>query len=101
MCLQEMLDSGMIHPSQSAWCNEVVLVQKKDGGQHFCIDFCHLNVHMKKDSYPLPRIQEELECLVGGGHFSCLGLKSGFWQIKEGQVVKTVHCIYCWQLRLL
>ena len=24
--LQEMLDSGMIHPSQSAWCNAVVLV---------------------------------------------------------------------------
>ena len=37
--LQEMLDSGTIHPSQSTWCNAVVLVQKKDGGLHFCIDF--------------------------------------------------------------
>ena len=37
---------------------------------------------MKKDSYPLPRIQEALESLVGDGHFSCLDLKSGFWQIK-------------------
>ena len=26
MHLQEMLDSGMIHPSQSMWCNAVVLV---------------------------------------------------------------------------
>ena len=36
----------------------------------------------KKDSYLLPRIQEALESLVGAGHFSCLDLKSGFWQIK-------------------
>ena len=37
--LQEMLDGGAIHPSQSPWCNAVVLVQKKDGGLRFCIDF--------------------------------------------------------------
>ena len=37
---------------------------------------------MNKDSYPLPRSQEVLENLVGAGHFSCLDLKLGFWQIK-------------------
>ena len=80
--LQEILDSGAICPSQSMWCNAVVLVWKKDGGLHFCIDFWHLNAHTKKDSYPLPRIQEALESLVGAGYFSCLDLKSGFLQIK-------------------
>ena len=59
------------------WCNAVVLVRKKDGGPWFCIDFCHLNACMKKDSYPLPRIQEALKSLVGAGHFSCLDLKLG------------------------
>ena len=59
-----------------------MLVQKKDGGLCFCIDFCHLNAHTKKDSYPLLRIQEVLESLVCAEHFSCLDLKSGFWQIK-------------------
>ena len=43
---------------------------------------------MKKDSYPLPQIQEALESLVGAGHFSCLDLKSGFWQIKMDEVLK-------------
>ena len=56
MHLWEMLDSCAICPSQSVWCNAVVLVRKKDGGLHFCIDFQHLNTCMKKDSNPLPRI---------------------------------------------
>ena len=82
-----MLDSGTIWPSQSVWCNAVVLVQKKDGSLHFCIDFFCLNAHMK-DSYLLLRIQEALESLVRAGHFSCLDLKSGFWQIKMDELSK-------------
>ena len=86
--LKEMLESGAIRPSQSAWCNAMVLVRKKDGGLHFGINFQCLNAHTKKDSYPLPRIQEALESLVGAGHFSCLDLKSRFWQIKMDEVLK-------------
>ena len=86
--LREMLESSAIRPSQSTWCNTMVLVWMKDGSLHFCINFCHLNAHMKKDSYPLPRIQESLESLVGTGHFSCLDLKSRFWQIRMDEVLK-------------
>ena len=86
--LREMLETGSIRPSQSAWCNAVVLVRKKDGSQCFCINFRCLNAHMKKDSYPLPRIQEALESLVGAGHFSCLDLKSRFWQMKMDKASK-------------
>ena len=86
--LKEMLESSAIRPSQSAGCNTVVLVRKKDGGLCFCIDFQHLNAHMKKDSYLLPQIQEALESLVGTGHFSCLDLKSGFWQIRMDKALK-------------
>ena len=86
--LREMLESGTISPGQSTWCNAVVLVWKKDGGLQFCIDFCHLNACTKKDSYPLARIQEVLESLVGASHFSCLDLKSGFWQIRMDEALK-------------
>ena len=86
--LWQMLDSGMICPSQSVWCNVVVLVWKKDRGLCFCIDFCCCNAHTKKDSYPLLRIHEALESLVGAGHFSCLDLKSWFWQIKMDESSK-------------
>ena len=80
--LQEMLDGGAIRPSQSAWCNAVVLVRKKDGGLWFCIDFQQLNARTKKDSYPLPWMQETMESLVRARFFSTMDLKSGFWQVK-------------------
>ena len=83
-----MLESGAIQPSQSAWCNAVVLVRKKDGGLWFCINFCHLNGCMRKDSYPLPRIQEVFKSLVDTGHFSCLDLKLGFWQIEMEKALR-------------
>ena len=77
-----MLEAGAIRPSQSPWCNVVVLVRKKDGTLRFCVDFRRLNVHMKKDSYPLPWIQEALESMAGSVHFSSMDFKLGFWQIK-------------------
>ena len=49
---------------------------------HFCVDFRCLNARTKKDSYPLPRIQEALESMVGSAHLSSMDFKSGFWQIK-------------------
>ena len=66
MCqhIQEMLDGGAIWPSQSPWCNAVVLVRKKDGSLRFCIDFHHLNAQTKKDAYPLPHMQEIMESMV-------------------------------------
>ena len=80
--LRDMLEAGVIHPSQSPWCNTVVLVQKKDGTLLFCVDFRCLNAHTKKDSYPLSWIQDALESMVGSAHFSSMDFKSGFWQIK-------------------
>ena len=80
--LWDMLEAGVIHPSQSPWCYAMVLVRKKDGTLHFCVDFRCLNTRMKKDSYPLPHIQEALESMAGSAHFSSMEFKSGFWQIK-------------------
>ena len=80
--IQEMLDGGAIRSSQSPWCNAVVLVRKKDASLRFCIDFRCLNAKTKKDSYPLPWMQETMESMVGTWYFSCMDLKSSFWQVK-------------------
>ena len=84
--IQEMLDGGgAIRPSQSPWCNTVMLVQKKDDTLRFCIDFRHLNARTKKDSHPLPGGPETMESLVGARYFSMMDLKSGFWQVKMSE----------------
>ena len=67
--LREILESGVIQPSQSAWCNAIVLVGKKDSGLWFCIDFCYLNMHTEKGLLPPAENSEALEILGGVGHF--------------------------------
>ena len=86
--LKLMLDAREIRPSNSLWCNAVVLVRKKDGSLRFCIDFRRLNSLTKKDSHPLPRICETLDSLVGAAYFSTFDLTSGFWQVPMAEESK-------------
>ena len=86
--LKLMLDAGVIRPSNSPWCNAVVLVRKKDGSLRFCIDFRRLNSLTVKDSYPLPRICETLESLAGAGLYSTFDMNSGFWQVPMSKESK-------------
>ena len=60
-------------------------MRKKDGSLRFCIDFWHLNAKTKKDSYPLPQMQETMESMVGARYFSCMDLKSSFWQVMMSE----------------
>ena len=86
--LKLMLDAGVIRPSNSPWCNAVVLVRKKDGSLRFCIDFRKLNSLTVKDSHPLPCICETLESLAGAAHYSTFDMNSGFWQVPMDEESK-------------
>ena len=86
--LKLMLDAGVIRPSNSLWCNAVVLVRIKDGSLHFCIDFRKLNSLTVKDSHPLPCICEMLESLPGAAHYLTFDMNSGFWQVPMDEESK-------------
>ena len=79
--VNEMLKNRIIQESVSPWSSPVVLVKKKDGSYRFCVDFLKLNKVTKLDSFPMPLVADVLDSLAGTSLFSCLDLKSGFWQI--------------------
>ncbi len=76
-----MQEMGIVEPSQSEWCNPVVLVPKKDGSLRFCIDFHYLNSVSKFDSFPMPRIEELIEKLGKAKFISTIDLCKGYWQV--------------------
>ncbi|GBL72224.1 Retrovirus-related Pol polyprotein from transposon 412 [Araneus ventricosus] len=56
--VKEMVDNGIVEESSGPWASPIVLVKKKDGSTRFCVDYRKLNEITKKDSYPLPRIDD-------------------------------------------
>ena len=83
--LHDMLDKGVIQPSDSPWSSPIVLAKKKDGSVRFCIDFRKVNSVTRKDAYPLPRIDDTLDTLAGSKLFSTLDLKTGYWQVEMAE----------------
>ena len=56
-----MLSQNIIQESVSPWSAPVVLGKKKDGTTRFSVDYRRLNEATKKDSYPLPWIDDTLD----------------------------------------
>ncbi|XP_031500273.1 uncharacterized protein LOC116264278 [Nymphaea colorata] len=77
----DLLEWGVVQHNSSPCGSPVVLVPKKDGGWHMCIDYRALNKITIKDRYPLPRIDDLLDQLKNARFFTKLDLESGYRQV--------------------
>ncbi|GFY72434.1 uncharacterized protein K02A2.6-like [Trichonephila inaurata madagascariensis] len=61
--IDEWVENGIVEPCSSPYASQVVVVNKKDGKSRVCIDYRRLNRKLIKDNYPLPFIDDILDCL--------------------------------------
>jgi hypothetical protein len=80
--LEDLLDKKFIRPSVSPWGAPVLFVKNKGGSMRLCVDYRQLNKVTIRNRYPLPRIDDLMDQLVGARVFSKIDLRSGYHQIK-------------------
>lgn len=87
----DLLKKGFIRPSESSISHGVLFAPKKDGGLRPCIDFRKLNEITKKNRYPLPRIDELQDRLLGAKYFTLIDVRDAYYRVrmKEGEEWKT------------
>ena len=85
-CLNAWLQQGIIHPLHSPYASQVVIVHKKSGEIHLCIDYRALNAVTVHDSFPLPRIKEALQAIKVAVWFTSFDLAQGYLQLAMDEV---------------
>lgn len=81
--VQRLLQVGFIRESHyPVWIANTVVVPKKNGTWRVCVDFTDLNKAYPKDNFPLPRICQLIDSLVGHERMSFLDACSGYNQIR-------------------
>ena len=95
--IDELLKANIIRESNSPWASPIIMVPKKDGGHRMCVDFRKLNQVTNQNSYPLPNISDILSSIKSAKVFSCLDLKSGYYQIEMQEEDKPKTAFVCFK----
>ncbi len=82
MQINVLVELGKMRPSNSTYACRVILPVKKDGSRRFCEDYRPLNLQTRRDSFPMPLVEDIISQLGKSAWFTALDLQSGFWQIR-------------------
>ena len=77
----EMIEAGIIQPSQISFYAPILLVHMKGGSWCTCLDYREINKLTIKDKFPIPDIDELLYELHWEIYFTKLDLHLGYHQI--------------------
>ncbi|GFX00124.1 retrovirus-related Pol polyprotein from transposon 297 [Trichonephila clavipes] len=83
--IDEWVKNRIVEPCSSPYASQVVVVKKKDGKSRVCIAYRRLNHKLIKDNYPLPLIDDILDCLQNAKIFTTLDLKNGFFHVAVNE----------------
>lgn len=93
--VEKMLRAGIIEPSTSAWASPVVLVPKPDGSVRFAIDYRKLNEVTRKETYPMPNIQDYLDVLRGNEYFTIADGQQAYFGLPMDEDSKPLTAFIC------
>ncbi len=69
-----LVDLGKMRHSDSEYAYRVTLPVKKDGSMRFCGDYRPLNLQTRRDSFPMPLVEDLISQLGRSNWFSALDL---------------------------
>ena len=93
--IEKFTKQRVIRPSTSPWASPLVMVRKKSGDVHPCVDFRRLNsLTLNSNALPIPRIEDSINALAGSTVYSVTDFLSAYCQVPmaEKDIPKTAFC---------
>lgn len=82
--LEELLSADIIEPvnEPSQWVSPLVVAVKDNGDLRLCVDMRRANTAIKRQTHPIPTLDDFLTRLKGARFFSRLDIKDAYHQVE-------------------